>query len=236
MGVDALRPLDAPLLVRDRAVEAVRDAIIGGRLAPGTRLIERALCEAMGISRASVREIVRLLQAERLIEVEPRRGPVVAMLSRQQAVEIYEIRGMLESLLIRRFTEKADESEIAALKDIFAEIQAAAQVDGAPERILVLMRRFHQHLMTVARHDVAREILEGLNARISWLRLRAMAKPGRIAASLEELSSVLDAVSRRDSEKAAALMRQSTGNACAAAVEQIAERHSDGSLEDRGSF
>ncbi|HET6182245.1 MAG TPA: GntR family transcriptional regulator [Acetobacteraceae bacterium] len=222
MGVEGLRPLDAPQLVRDRAAEEVRNAIISGRLAPGTRLVERELCAAMGISRASVREIVRRLEAERLIEVEPHRGPVVRALSRRQASEIYEIRAMLESLLIRRFTERASEAEIAALREVFAEVKAAAkQQQGGPERILGLMQRFYAHLMAVAQHEAACEILEGLNARISWLRLRAMAKPGRIEASLMEIGAVLEAVSRRDAAVAAALMQRSTENACQAALEQI---------------
>jgi GntR family transcriptional regulator, trigonelline degradation regulator len=222
MRIDELKPLGSSLLVRERAVEQLRGAIISGELAPGTRLIERELCAAMGISRASVREMVRLLQAERLIDVGPRRGPTVATLSRKQASEIYEIRGMMESLLIRRFTARASDADIEALLEIFAQVKAAA-ADSAPQRIVALMLRFNEHLMAVAQHDIAREILGGLNARISWLRLRAMSKPGRIEASLEELAAVLDAVARRDAERAAQLMRASADNACGAALEQLPE-------------
>ena len=104
MGFKVLGP---PILVRERAFEQVREAIISGRLAPGTRLIERELCEAMGISRASVREVIRRLEAERLVESAPRRGPMVVTLTRKQADEIYEIRATLESLLVRHFTKMA---------------------------------------------------------------------------------------------------------------------------------
>lgn len=220
MRIDELKSLEAPLLVRELAVEQLRSAIISGELAPGTRLIERELCAAMGISRASVREMVRLLQAERLIDVEPRRGPTVATLSRKQAAEIYEIRGMMESLLIRRFAVRASDADIEALLEIFAQVKAAA-ADAAPERIAALMLRFNDHLMAVAQHDIAREILGGLNARISWLRLRAMSKPGRTEASLDELAAVLAAVARREPERAADLMRILTDNACAAALDQL---------------
>ena len=222
MRINELKPLEPPLLVRERAVEQLRGAIISGELAPGTRLIERELCAAMGISRASVREMVRLLQAERLIDVEPRRGPTVATLSRKQAAEIYEIRGMMESLLIRRFTARASDADIEALREIFAQVKAAA-ADSAPKRIVALMLRFNEHLMAVAQHDIAREILGGLNARISWLRLRAMAKPGRTETSLDELDAVLDAVAHRDPERAAHLMRSFADNACAAALDQLSD-------------
>jgi DNA-binding GntR family transcriptional regulator len=220
MRADQLKTLEPPLLVRERAVEQVRSAIISGELAPGTRLIERELCAALGISRASVREMVRLLQAERLIEVEPRRGPTVAILSRKQAAEIYEVRGMMESLLVQRFTEHATGDDIAVLLEIFAQVKAAA-ADSAPQRIVALMQRFNAHLMAVAQHAIAREILDGLNARISWLRLRAMSKPGRTETSLGEMGAVLEAVARREPERAAKLMGESVANACRAALEQL---------------
>ena len=98
----ALEVLGPPVLIRERAFDEIRDAIISGRIEPGTRLIERELCEALKISRASVREVLRRLEAERLVSVEPRRGPIVMVLSVEEAGEIYEIRAMLESLVIRR--------------------------------------------------------------------------------------------------------------------------------------
>src|SRR5258705_7053733 len=119
MGLKVRGP---PILVRERAFEQVREAIISGRLAPGNRLIERELCEAMGISRASVREVIRRLEAERLVESAPRRGPMVVTLTRKQADEIYEIRATLESLLVRHFTKMATEEEIGALHAIFDEV------------------------------------------------------------------------------------------------------------------
>ena len=223
MRLDRLKMLDPPLLVRDRALEEVRNAILSGELAPGTRLIEREMCAAMGISRASVREMVRLLQAERLIDVEPRRGPTVATLSAKQAAELYEIRAMLEGLLVRRFTERATEADIAALRGIFTEVQHAADQQDA-RLIVTLMLRFNDQLMAVAQHDIAREILGGLNARINWLRLRAMARPGRTATSLGEIHAVLDAIAVRDPERAARLMMRSVENAREAALEQLARQ------------
>ena len=89
MTADALRITEPPTLVREQAFERLRDAIIGGHFAPGQRLIERELCEAIGISRTSIREVLRRLEAERLVVVEPRRGPTVARVTRKQAEEIY---------------------------------------------------------------------------------------------------------------------------------------------------
>src|SRR5438067_1583646 len=74
---DALRVLAPQTLVRDEAFDRLRDAIITGHFPPGARLVERELCEAMGVSRTSIREVLRRLEAEKLVRVEPRRGPEV---------------------------------------------------------------------------------------------------------------------------------------------------------------
>ncbi|GJD53027.1 HTH-type transcriptional repressor RspR [Methylobacterium crusticola] len=222
MLAGALAALEPPVLVRQQAFETIRDAIVDGRLAPGTRLVERELCQALGISRASVREVIRRLEAERLVSVAPRRGPTVMTLSAKEAAEIYEVRAMLESLLIRRFTAVASEAEVEGLCAIFAEVRRAAAAEAVPE-IVGLMLRFNAHLVAVADHALARDLLAQLNARINWLRVRAMAVPGRIAASIEELSAVLAAVRARDAETAARLIAESVGRARDAALRQLAE-------------
>lgn len=215
-----LEALGPPVLIRERAFEQIWDAIISGRLAPGTRLIERELCDAMGISRASVREVLRRLEAERLVVVEPRRGPTVVTLMPEHAAEIYEIRAMLESLVIRRFTEKAGAADITALEAIFAEVKQAAANEAVTE-IVALMHRFNDLLLTVAGHTTARDMLSHLDARISWLRVKAMAVPGRLRTSIDEISAVLDAVRKGDAEEAAARIERSVFNARDAAMEQI---------------
>ncbi len=217
---DKLSLLDPPVLVREQAFEQVRDAIIAGKLAPGTRLIERELCLALGISRASVREMIRRLEAERLIRVEGRKSPVVSTLTRKQAAEIYEVRALFESLLIRRFTETATSAEIAELRSIFESVRQAATRDAISE-IAVLMRRFNEHLVHVVDHELIEDLLGQLNARINWLRIKAMTQPGRLAASIGELSSILEAIEQRDAEKAALAMAQSSANARDAALDQL---------------
>lgn len=217
----ALEVLGPPVLIRDRAFDEVRDAIISGRIAPGTRLIERELCDALKISRASVREVLRRLEAERLISVEPRRGPTVMVLSIEEAGEIYEIRAMLESLVIRRFTELASADEIATLEAIFATVSLAA-ADHAVERIVTLMRDFNAHAVAVARQSVTGDLLLQLDARISWLRVKAMAVPGRLASSLEEISAVLGHVRGRNPDLAAQAIHASVMKAREAALRQLA--------------
>ena len=217
----ALEVLGPPVLIRERAFDEIRDAIISGRIAPGTRLIERELCEALRISRASVREVLRRLEAERLISVEPRRGPTVMVLSVEDASEIYEIRAMLESLVIRRFTEFASAEEIETLEAIFASVRAAA-AERAINRIVSLMREFNAHVIAAARRDVAGDLLLQLDARISWLRVKAMAMPGRLDASLDEIAAVLGHIRNRHADLAGRAIHDSVLNAREAALRQLA--------------
>lgn len=222
MIAEALTTLAPPVLVRESAFEHIRQAITSGQILPGTRMVERELCEALGISRASVREVIRRLEAERLIDVEPRKGPTVAKLSPKQAWEIYEIRSIFESLLVRRFTEMATDEEVAELRGIFEQVEEAAQRDGIYD-LVFLMFNFNSHMVKVVDHEIIDDLLNQLNARVSWLRATSMSKPGRIAASIKEIGAIVEAVERRDAEEAGRRMATYVANARDAALEQLRE-------------
>ena len=120
----------------------------------------------------------------------------------------------------RHFTEMATDEEIVALHAIFDEVKRAAKM-GAAQEAVALMLRFNDHLVTVSQHDITRDLLNLLNARIHLLRVTSISKPGRLAASLVEISAVLDAVRRRDPELAARNMTIYVCNARDAALEQL---------------
>ena len=174
-----LRITEHPQLLRDQAFERLRDAIITGHFAPGARLIERDLCEKMSVSRTSIREVLRRLEAEKLIHVEPRRGPVVARVTRKQVAEIYEVRALLEAALVRRFALEASTEDIAALRRIYEDLRIAREAADVPA-IVVLTRRFTEHMMQVIDHELISDIHQKLIARISVLRVLAIAEPGRL--------------------------------------------------------
>ena len=86
-----------PTTLRELAVERLRDSIITGRFHGGDRLVERTLCDQLGVSRSVVREAIRYLEAEGLVEIPARSGPVVATLDWPRARQIYDIRRLLEA-------------------------------------------------------------------------------------------------------------------------------------------
>lgn len=220
MVADVLRISAHPRLLREEAFERLRDAIITGHFAPGARLVERELCEAMGVSRTSIREVLRRLEAEQLIVVEPRRGPVVARLTAKQVAEIYEVRALLEAALVRRFTQVARDEDIAELRKIYNEIAQARDAEDVGG-IVATTRRFTEHMMKVVDHELIGDILQKLFARISVSRVLAIAVPGRLEQSGRELAVVMEAIEARDAARAAESLTRYVRNAGDAALERL---------------
>jgi GntR family transcriptional regulator, trigonelline degradation regulator len=215
-----LRLTEHPPLRRDQAFERLRDAIITGHFAPGARLIERELCEAMGVSRTSIREVLRRLEAEQLIEVEPRRGPIVARLSRKQVAEIYDVRALLEAAVVRRFALEASNEDIAELRRIYEELSVARRNEDVAA-IVKTTRQFSEHMMRIVNHELINDIHQKLIARISVSRVLAISLPGRLEQSARELAVVMDAIERRDAERAAESLTTYVRNAGEAALKRI---------------
>lgn len=220
MTANVLRITEHPPLRRDQALERLRDAIITGHFTPGERLIERDLCEKMGVSRTSIREVLRRLEAEQLIQVEPRRGPVVARVTRKQAAEIYEVRALLEAALVRRFAQQASDGDIAALRRIYEDLSVVRRSEDVPG-IVDLTRRFTEHMMDVVDHELINDIHQKLIARISLLRVLAISLPGRLEESARELAVVMDAIERRDGDLAAQSLTTYVLNAADAALKRL---------------
>lgn len=231
MTADILRITELPPLRRDQALERLRSAIIEGHFAPGERLIERDLCERMGVSRTSIREALRHLEAEQLIQVEPRRGPIVTRVTRKQISEIYEVRALLEAALVRRFAEQASDEDIAAMRRICEELSLARSVEDVP-RIVMLTKGFTEYMMEVVDHELISDVLQKLIARISVVRVLAIAVPGRLEESARELAIVMDAIERRDADLAARNLTTYIRNAAEAALKRFdeTEQHANSAL------
>jgi DNA-binding GntR family transcriptional regulator len=192
-------PVAAP--VRQQVAEILRAAITSGRFRPGQRLVERDLCELTGVSRASVREALRQLETEGLIQNLPNRGPSVALLSRQDAASIYQVRGALEALAAELFATNARDSQIAELE---AAVQALEQAyrAGEIEPIVEAKRKFYEVLLEGSGNSMIASVLNTMNARITMLRRVSLASPGRWPSSIREIRAVLKAIKQRDPEAA----------------------------------
>jgi DNA-binding GntR family transcriptional regulator len=152
-----------------RSTQTLRDAILSLRLTPGTRLVERDMVHRLGVSRTGVRAALQSLEAEGLV-VRGHRGVFsVALVSREEARQIYEVRAALEPAMARLFIARATDQEVAALGEAAAGAEAAAQKQDAAAYVEAF-GDFYAVLLTGSGNEIARRILEMLEARIAYLR------------------------------------------------------------------
>ncbi|MBC7781909.1 MAG: GntR family transcriptional regulator, partial [Proteobacteria bacterium] len=175
-----------PQTVLHLAAENLRSAILGGVFQPGERLIEADLCQRLDVSRASLREALRMLAAEKLITIVPNRGPSVASISWEEAEQIYEVRAMLEGEAAYRAASRLDQAGLDAMRRALGEFERAVARRDADLR-LAATGRFYDAMLAGCGSGVIQELLQGLVARITFLRARSMRRPGRATQSAAEL-------------------------------------------------
>ncbi len=211
-----IQRMAAPL--RQQVLERLRDAIIGGQLAPGQRLIERALTDMLGVSRTVVREVLRQLESEGLVAIIPNRGPVVRELSTTEARDLYTIRAALEGLAARLCVEHADAGQMKRLTAAL-EVVTAAYKSGDADTILATKNRFYAMLFEGADSEALSTMLATLHARIWRWRALGLTHPRRSARrsaeSVKGLKAILAAIKRRDADAAERLTRAEANHAAA---------------------
>jgi DNA-binding GntR family transcriptional regulator len=209
-----IRKSAAPL--RHNVVDALRTAIIEGRLAPGARLIERELIEMTGVSRTVIREALRQLESEGVVATIPNKGPVVRRLTADEAKDLYLIRAVLEGLAAKMFVSNASAADVAELRRALDDTFAAYR-EGEPERILTAKNRFYEILTRGAGSEILSQMLSTLHARIRrWRALglgHPMRSPTRSRESVKGLRDLLDAIRRRDAAGAEEIARREVTNA-----------------------
>jgi DNA-binding GntR family transcriptional regulator len=232
--VGYFRPRHRVTLAREHGVDIVRDAIVAGRLRPGTRLVERELCQALEVSRTVVREVIRDLEAERLIEATAHRGPSVATLTPKLVREIYDIRTELEVLLVKSYTVVASEEDLADLNGILGDLSVAgAQLDKS--LLVETITRFLQHMVAVVDNQVVAEVFDQVLARINLLRMISMSVPGQIETSIIHISRLVDNIVARNAIAAEKTLRAYTELACSSALQALFPQKAEGAKtrEDR---
>jgi len=187
--------------LRELTLNTMRSAIVNGHFQSGERLVERTLCEKLEVSRSIVREVLRHLETEGLVETLAHQGPIVASLSVAQALEIYDIRALLEGRAAKQFALNASVKEIAGLNGRHLQIQQAMKAQNF-QLAVSETTEFYAHLFLGARQPVAWDIVKSLNARINRLRLMTIGTPGRQKQVAQEMKKIMTAIKQRDATAA----------------------------------
>ncbi|MES2185720.1 MAG: GntR family transcriptional regulator [Pseudomonadota bacterium] len=205
----------APL--RHSVVESIRNAIATGRFVAGERLTEKELCEMIGVSRTLVREALRQLESEGLINVVPNRGPVVARVTVAQAEQIYQVRRELEGLACELFALHATEADQKELKAALKQLKSSINSTDPGVR-LAAKNDFYACLVRGCGNEALGQVLGLLNSRVTLLRATSLQHKGRSQKSMGELSALVDALVARDAPAARQAAILHVSNAAEAAL------------------
>jgi DNA-binding GntR family transcriptional regulator len=187
--------------LRQICLEKMREAILNFYFAPGDRLIERKLCEELDVSRTVVREVLRHLESEGLVEIIPHKGPIVARIDKKKASQIYELRASLETIGARACSQHASESDLAKLGVHLSAIETAFANANIGD-VLQATTQFYKTMFTGGSKTVAWAIIQQLNARINALRGMTFMSEGRAEDSINEMRDILAAIQERNPDKA----------------------------------
>ena len=214
-----LRIEDVPT-VRAIVAQKLRGAIMSGNLKPGQRLVERELCEMMGVSRPSIREALRLLEADGLVNTVPHRGPMVSTISLDEARQLYAARAVLEGFAGRECARLHDPAVVRRIGDALTRLKAAL---AKPDMIAVLEAKtdFYAALIGGCQNSFIERMLKPLHDRITLLRITSMSQPKRINKSLREVTAIWRAIQSGDEDLAERCCVDHVKAAAVAALDMI---------------
>ena len=215
----SLRIEDVPT-VRAIVAQKLREAIMSGNLKPGQRLVERELCEMMGVSRPSIREALRQLEADGLVNTVPHRGPMVSTISLEEARQLYAARAVLEGFAGRECARLHDPAVVRKIGEALGRLKLAL---AESDMIAVLEAKtdFYAALIGGCQNAFIERMLKPLHDRITLLRITSMSHPKRVNKSLREVTAIWRAIQSGDADLAERCCVDHVKAAAVAALDMI---------------
>ncbi|RDI20089.1 GntR family transcriptional regulator [Pseudacidovorax intermedius] len=207
-----------PRALYEEVAELLRQRIFRRELEPGSWIDELRIAEELGISRTPLREALKVLAAEGLVTMKLRRGAYVTEVSDRDLADVYHLLALLESDAAGVVATRATEPQIAELRALHEELEAAArpgQVDR--EHFFAVNERFHMRLLAIADNRWRDQMVADLRKVMKLNRHNSLLKAGRIEESLAEHRALVVAIEARDAQAAEARMREHFANGLEAA-------------------
>lgn len=192
--------LHKPLTLADQVFDRLESDIFTGVYARGSVLTENRLCDELGVSRTPIREALKRLEQEHIIESRSK-GLVVIGVTRQDAMIIYEVRKRIEGLTAAMCARNATDEQIAQMRDI-VELQEFCAEKQDAEKVRTLDKEFHDLLYRGCGSVVLYDTLVPLHKKIQKFRKASVEVHGRAAESVREHRLIYEAVAARDPEAA----------------------------------
>jgi DNA-binding GntR family transcriptional regulator len=191
-------------LLADRAYVALRDLIVSLELQPGALVTEPELVARLGIGRTPVREALRRLAQERLIDVYPRRGMLVTTVDVRDLARLCEVRAALEPEAARLAAERATQVDLDEISALIAELRVRRRRDD--RSLIALDRRIHAAIYRATHNQFLAETLEWYYTHALRIWMLGLDRTS-LAEAVHEHSALLDAIRRGNGARAAELMR-----------------------------
>lgn len=207
---DKVISLDRRLL-HEQAVGLLRDMIVRSELAPGARLNERLLCERLSISRTPLREALKTLAAEGLVQLLPNRGAVVAELDANEIAELFAVIGNLEALAGQLACANATDTDIAEVAALHYEMRLHF-TRGELAQYFRCNQAIHEKIVASSRNSVLVDVYRKLSGRVRRARFAANLSRERWTNAMREHDAILDALQRREGKLLRELLEQHLRN------------------------
>lgn len=175
----------APTALYQEVAERLRQRIFAHELTPGTWIDEQKLAEQYGISRTPLREALKVLASEGLVELKPRRGCYVTEISRQDLDDIFPLIALLEGRCAAEAVDRAKPADIAVLKAIHNRLEAAAR-EGRIDAFFEANQEFHRQIQELAGNRWLLTVIQDLRTVLKLSRLHSLSLEGRLQQSLDE--------------------------------------------------
>lgn len=203
-----------------RVYHQIRAEILKGALMPGESVTEMGLAKDCGVSRTPVREALRQLELEGLVELIPNKGAVILGISPEDICDIYQIRAMLEGSAAERAAQKATEEDIRKLTEILELTEFYISRQNL-QQLQAMDGQFHQLIYEMSGSRMFRRVLKDLHYYIGLTRDASLKSEGRAVQSVKEHRAVLEAIAQHDGAKAKKLMNVHVNKA----LENVLRRH-----------
>ena len=208
--LQVVRDLPSPAGATQRIAEAITTAIIERRLMPGTKLGEQKIADIFKVSRTLVRQALNQLSRDHLVTLEPARGAFVAMPSVEEAHQVFEVRAMVETAMVRQLCGRVTDAHIAQLREhLRAEGDAVTRTDVTGRTRL--LADFHVVLARMLGNEVLAQWLTDLLSRSSLISLMYQSSHSA-GHSQQEHVQIVDALEKRDARAVARLMEHHIAN------------------------
>ncbi len=195
------------LPLRDVVFNTLKDGILTGRFRPGERLLENQLAEELGVSRTPIREALRMLEIENLVDLIPRKGAQVKEMSEKDIKDVLEIRKVLEELAAGLAAENITKQEINSLKKANMDFINAFD-NGDREAVLEADTRFHDIIFKATKNDKLIQIISNISIQIFRYRITYLKLLSDVSVPNQHHIELIKAFERRDAARARAISRE----------------------------